>query len=193
MIQATVTLATERTLVAQTLHGDREAFAQLVLVYQDRLFTTIVHVVHSRADAEDIVQEAFLRAYTQLHTFRGDAAFHTWLYRIAMNVAGSRRRRGRVRGAIEHANDVSVNEPRDTRGLPSDRLEREERASQVREAFASLSKEHRTILVLRELEGLDYEQIAEVLGLTPGTVRSRLHRARLGLRERLHGTLCGAA
>jgi RNA polymerase sigma-70 factor (ECF subfamily) len=171
-------------LIRDTLAGDSAAFGQLVCKYQDRLYTALAHMGGSPEEARDVVQEAFVQAFVKLETFRGSSAFYTWLYRIAFNVSVSRKRRQRPTVSLERTRDLSGEEPLDM-ASPTERLERGERAAQVRRAMAALSEEHRAILVLREIEGFDYEQIAEALDVAVGTVRSRLHRARAQLRELL--------
>ena len=176
-------------LIAETLAGQSTAFGQLVRKYQERLYNTVVHVVGSMEDARDVVQEAFVQAFIKLGTFQQTSAFYTWLYRIAFNVAASHCRRRRPTVSVEQIRENSGQEPVDGNGGPEQRLEREERCRQVQQALAALSDEHRTVLVLREIDGCCYETIAEVLELPVGTVRSRLHRARLQLREQLREVL----
>ena len=176
-------------LIDQTLAGDTAAFGQLVERYQDRLFNTVLHLVSCQAEAEDVVQDAFVQAYVKLDSFRGTSAFYTWLYRIAFNVAASKRRRQRLEFSIEQAEQRSGAQPVDRSESADARLERQESAEQVRVALANLSQEHREIVVLREMEGCSYESIAEILGVAVGTVRSRLHRARMELREHLRRVL----
>jgi RNA polymerase sigma-70 factor (ECF subfamily) len=171
-------------LIRDTLAGDSSAFGQLVCKYQDRLYTALAHMLGAPEEARDVVQEAFVQAFVKLETFRGSSAFYTWLYRIAFNVSVSRKRRQRPVLSLERTRDLSGEEPLDL-ASPAERLERGERAVQVRRAMAALSEEHRAILVLREVEGFDYEHIAEVLDVAVGTVRSRLHRARAQLKELL--------
>ena len=180
-------------LIAKSLHGDSAAFGQLVRKYQDRLFNTVMHVAGSREEAEDVVQEAFVQAFVKLASFHGNSAFYTWLYRIAFNVAVSRRRRKKNEVSLTGGREDSPREPADDAEPPGEHLLREERAHLVHEALASLSDEHRTILVLREMEGFEYEQISEILDLPTGTVRSRLHRARLQLRDQLKTMLADTA
>ncbi len=176
-------------LIDDTLAGDAEAFGQLVQKYQDRLFNTIAHVLGDRVEAEDVVQDAFVQAFVKLQTFQRASAFYTWLYRIAFNLSVSRRRRRRPTVSIEQAAHSSGYEPMGNEEPAELRLERQERAGKVKAALATLSRDHRAILVLREIEGCDYERIGEVLELPPGTVRSRLHRARSQLREQLKEVL----
>ena len=192
MISQRLTDATESRLVSMSRSGDREAFGELVRRYQDRLFNSVVQILRCRNDAEDIVQDAFVQAYINLASFRGKSSFYTWLYRITINLAFSCGRKRRAAISVELSRDAMGNEPFDTSDSPSDRMEREEQATQLQQALASLSEEHRTVLILRGVEGFDYETIGEVLNLNPGTVRSRIHRARTTLRQRLsEENLCG--
>jgi RNA polymerase sigma-70 factor (ECF subfamily) len=180
-------------LIEKALQGDSDAFGQLVHCYQDRLFTSIVHLVGQREEAEDIVQDAFVQAMLKLSSFRRDSAFYTWLYRIAFNLALNRRRRNPPELSMEQSSGKSGNDPADPNDPPAQRLLRDERGEQIRAALGELSEEFRTVLVLREIDGLDYKEIARVLDVSVGTVRSRLHRARAFMRDRLrqlrHGTL----
>jgi RNA polymerase sigma-70 factor (ECF subfamily) len=174
-------------LIDETLNGDQRAFGKLVRKYQDRLFNTVnmMHMGDCGQEADDVVQEAFVQAYLKLRTFRRESRFYTWLYRIAFNLAISRRRRNRGEVSVDHHRNVSGCEPLDPAGPPGDRMQREELAGQVQQALATLSHEHRAILVLRDMEGCDYDTIADILALPVGTVRSRLHRARSQLRQQM--------
>lgn len=174
-------------LIDEALAGESAAFGQLVTRYQDRLYNTLVHVVGSADTAYDVVQDALVQAYVKLETFERSSAFYTWLYRIAFNLAISRRRREKSVVSVDHVREVSGQEPLDRGPAPGARLEQEERACQVQRGLATLSHEHRAILILREVDGCAYEQIAEILNLPIGTIRSRLHRARLQLRDQLKG------
>ena len=172
-------------LIDQTLQGDAQAFAQLMRKHQDRLYNTMVHVTGCPEEAEDVVQEAFVQVFLKLDTYRGDSAFYPWLYRIAFNQSVSRRRRKKPSVSVEDTRAATGDEPTDAGETPGQRLLREERADQLRKALASLREEHRAILILREMEGCCYQTISEILDMPVGTVRSRLHRARLQLRDRL--------
>lgn len=179
----------ESELIREALQGNAASFGQLVQLHQNRLYNAMVHFVGDRSDAEDIVQEAFVQAYLKLETFQGNSAFYTWLYRIAFNTAVSRKRRKRVEASVDLTREQTGSEPEDTGESPDQRLIRNEQVKQLRDALDRLSEEHRAILVLRELEGCDYEAIAEVLEINIGTVRSRLHRARMQLKEKLQQML----
>jgi RNA polymerase sigma-70 factor (ECF subfamily) len=176
-------------LIRSACNGDTAAFGALVRKYQVRLCTSLTHICGSLDDAEDIAQEAFVQAYVKLRTFAGGSAFYTWLYRIAVNAAISRRRKRREQTSVDSKREELGLEPQDDGEMAEERLLREERAAAVRRALERLSDEHRTILVLREVDDCDYDEIAQILQLPVGTVRSRLHRARLQLKEQLDQTL----
>lgn len=177
--------ATDDQLIEQTLRGNREMFGQLVRKYQDQLFTSIRHLGGSQIDAEDIVQEAFVQAYFKLATFSHRCTFYTWLYRIALNQLYSQGRRQRNHPSRMQRSTETRAERYDPHGTPADELVRREQVQHVGDALSALTEEHRTVLVMRGVEGFSYETIATLLHLNPGTVRSRLHRARLQLRDEL--------
>jgi len=179
----------EPQLIRASLAGDSASFGRLVCRYQDRLYHTVVHVVGSREDARDLVQDAFVQAFLRLESFQGASAFYTWLYRIALNLSLSWKRKQRPIQSVDQVREVSGSEPIDQGARPEQNLDQDERAGQVRRALAQLSDEHRQVLVLREMEGASYETIAAMLELPIGTVRSRLHRARLELRDQLREVL----
>jgi RNA polymerase sigma-70 factor, ECF subfamily len=176
-------LSDDASLIAATLAGDTAAFGRLVGLYQDRLYNSLSRVVG--ADADDIVQDAFVQAYTKLNTFRGSSAFYTWLYRIAFNLAMSHARRERKTASLDEMKSGWGSEPVDGQAAPDAGLEQRECVEIVQSALAALHTEYRTILVLREIDGCRYDEIAEILDLPVGTVRSRLFRARLALRDQL--------
>jgi RNA polymerase sigma-70 factor (ECF subfamily) len=175
----------EADLVAASQRGDGAAYGTLVRKYQDRLCSSLRHVCRSSADAQDAAQEAFLRAYLKLGTYSGASGFYTWLYRIAINVAMSEHRRRKAAVQRESARSVRKEALADTTHTADARILRAERVEEVQNALRSLSDEQRTILTLREIEDFDYEEIAAILSIPVGTVRSRLHRARIALREKL--------
>ena len=184
MVSANIA-SNESQLLADAAKGNSEAFGQLFLAYRERLVMAVTGIVRCRSDAEDVVQDAFMQAYIKLGSFQAKSTFYTWIYRIAVNMALSRGRRQRVRVSLENTRDVMGDEPEDPNGSPSERMMRDEHATEIKKAFASLGQDYRAILMLRGVEGCDYETIAKTLKLKPGTVRSRLHRARTQLREQL--------
>jgi len=176
-------------LIEETLGGQPAAFGHLVRKYQDRLYNTLIHVLGNAEDARDVVQDAFVQAFLKLETFRHHSAFYTWLYRIAFNIAATQRRRRRITTSVDQVREATGQEPVDPRDGPTDLVEQDERRRQVQAAIEQLSEEHRVVLVLRDIDGQCYEEIAEILDLPIGTVRSRLHRARMQLRDQLKEVL----
>ncbi len=176
---------TDADCIARVKGGERAAYDTLVVRYQDRLFNTLARLIGSADDAMDIAQDAFVQAYTKIDTFQGKAAFYTWLYRIAFNLAMSHVRRRRPLTVLDGDETTRTIEPVATTDSPTDCLESAERVAAVQAAINALADEHRQVVVLRELEGCDYEQIAEILEIPVGTVRSRLFRARAQLKEKL--------
>src|SRR3989442_3360753 len=162
--------------------GDPRAFEELVIVYQHRVCGVALRMLGSRAEAEEIAQEVFLRAHRAVADFRGDARLGTWLYAIASRLCLNRLASPdrRVARGDEVLADVAAPTPDAAAAA-----ERAELDAALRAAIAELPEDRRLVLVLRDIEGLSYEEIAEALALEPGTVRSRLHRARLQLKEKL--------
>ncbi len=181
--------ADDRRLISECLQGRTAAFGELVQRYQDRLYNTVYRLVGQAEDAQDVVQEAFLHAYQSLERFQGHSQFFTWLYRIAINSAISLKRKQRVALYVDRGRNPerSLSEPADASEFsrPGHALEKAEQERRIQDALSRLSPEHRTVLILKDLEERKYEAIAEILQLPVGTVRSRLHRARLELRELL--------
>ncbi|HLN31487.1 MAG TPA: sigma-70 family RNA polymerase sigma factor [Gemmataceae bacterium] len=178
----------DHRLIAECLQGRTAAFGELVRRYQDRLYNTVYRLVDNSEDAQDVIQDAFLNAYQSLNSFKGDSQFFTWLYRIAVNTAISFKRKRRVVLAIRsNRPGTGDSEPLDSSEFsrPEHALEKAEQERRIQGALQRLSVEHRTVLILKDMEGQKYETMAEVLQVPIGTVRSRLHRARLELRELL--------
>ncbi len=180
--------ADDHQLIAECLRGNRAAFEVLVRRYEDRLFNTVFRLVGNTEDAQDVVQESFINAYQSLHTFRRDSQFFTWLYRIAYNTAVSHKRKQKGTVSIDASRNgesgVGI-DPLDISeyNQPGNALQKSEEERRIQKALNQLSPEHKIVLVLKEIDDRKYEYIAEILGVPVGTVRSRLHRARLELRE----------
>ena len=176
-------------LIDAVLGGDTRAYGELVERHQDRLRNTLLRFTGSIEEAEDVAQEAFVQAYLKLATFQRSSRFYTWLYRIAFNLAVSKSRKRRPRVSLTAVQEAGGPEPVSEESRPDDPIHRDERARLLHQAIGELAEDHRQVLVLREFEELDYQQIAEVLDTPIGTVRSRLFRARMQLRDRLKETL----
>jgi RNA polymerase sigma-70 factor (ECF subfamily) len=174
--------AVDRELVERARRGDGDAFGTLVVRHQDRIYTAVLRFCGDADDARDIVQRAFLNAWRRLESFKGDAAFSTWMYRIAFNESVSFRREG-GRRRLAPLNETSP-EPADDR-RPGDRLESAEARGQVQAALNQLDPDDKKIIVLKEIDDRSYDEIAEILEIPKGTVRSRLFRAREALRDKL--------
>lgn len=184
----------DRDLVDQARAGDAGAFEALVRRYQGWVFTLTLRMVGDRAEAEEVAQEVFLKAYRGLRDFKGASRFSTWLYAIASHhclnhlQARARRPRAAAGGAGGAAADdppPAVERLADEAPGPDALLERQDLARIIQEELGQLKEEHRMVLILRDIQGLSYEQIAQGLGLELGTVRSRLHRARMEMKARL--------
>ncbi len=184
-----------RPAMLRAQRGDLDAFRTLIEMFQDRVFRVVISVLHcDRATAEDMCQEVFLRVHKGLPTFDGQARFGTWLHTIAMNVAISeyRRRKALKRNRHTLSLDAPLNgtddlflEPSGREIDPVDRADQSEFVGRVRQCLGRLPEEFRTAVVLRDMEGMSYEEVGEILGVPPGTVRSRIHRGRLLLQEML--------
>lgn len=196
--QADPSAPTDQTLIGLTLDGDTAAFGQLVSRHQNRIYSSLVHLMRNEADAEDAAQDAFVLAFRKLHTFQGKSQFSTWLFRIARNAAISRMRKRKPNISLDAMGDRDdrpgggANEFEGVVATPSEAMERQEDADELMRAMGKLSAEHREILVLREMEDMDYDAIGEVLCIAAGTVRSRLYRARAALKEQLETILAMA-
>lgn len=186
-----------RTLVERAQAGEAAAFDQLVDLYKDRIYSFVARMVGDPAEAEDIAQEAFVKAYRNLRSFRGASTFQTWLYRIASNLTidASRRRRRRdntfsLDAPLDGEEGEVARELQDTSDPgPAHDLEVAELRRQVHRAIQQLSPKLRTVVVLYELQGLSYEEIAEILRCPLGTIKSRLFNARLELKQKLQKLL----
>ncbi len=187
-------------LLRRSAGGDRGAFGQLVVLYQDRLYNAVLRLVGDRDEAAELTQEAFARALAHLDTFRGEAGPYTWLFRIALNLAMTRLRQARRRRVFSldvpgrggrpgdrPADQASglVERMRGGGSDPAAAAEGRERAEQVVAALGRVDPEHRAVLVMRDVDGMDYQQMADLLECPLGTLKSRLFRARIALRDEL--------
>jgi RNA polymerase sigma-70 factor (ECF subfamily) len=170
--------------VRRLQRGDTEAFTPLVQRYQRTIFNLAYRMLGDYDDAAEVSQEAFLSAYRSIGSFRGDASFSTWLYRIAVNHANTRRKSAAL-WQQRTAPIESIEPPSDGDADPANAVERKELRRQVQAALNELTSEDAAIILLRDLQDVPYEEVAQVLGIPIGTVKSRLHRARRALKARL--------
>jgi RNA polymerase sigma-70 factor, ECF subfamily len=183
---------TEASLLARAQAGDVAAFERLSGAYADRLFMLLLRLLGDRAEAEDVAQEVFITVFKTIDTFREESKFSTWLYRVTVNHCKNRikylaRRHDRDRDELDetsHETNGAAGAP--LGHVPPDRaLEGAQLEVLLQEAIANLDDDHRVVVVLRDIEDLSIEEICDITGLPDGTVKSRLHRARLVLRKRL--------
>lgn len=175
---------TDQELVERVQQGDKKAFDLLVIKYQQRIVNLVNRFVHNHSDALDVTQEAFLKAYRALPRFRGDSAFYTWMYRIAVNTAKnhlavqSRRPSSSSEHDISEMEQIQADPALRDESTPEHLILRDEIQDTVIKAIEKLPDDLKTAITLRELEGMSYEEIAEVMECPIGTVRSRIFRAR---------------
>jgi RNA polymerase sigma-70 factor, ECF subfamily len=181
----------ESALVARAKSGDMDAFSELVTHYERRVFRMAKQITQNDDDAEDVLQETFLKAYTHLDNFQGNSKFYTWLVRIAVNEALMKLRKRRSDKTVPLDEPINTGEDEMVREIavwdenPEESYSREELSSVLNEAIQSLKPAYRTVFVLRDIEELSIEETAEALNLSISAVKSRLLRARLQLREKL--------
>ncbi len=181
---------TDQYLVERVQDGDKQAFDILVKKYQHRIVALVSRFLKDSADVQDVTQEAFIKAYRALPNFRGDSAFYTWLYRIAVNTAKNHlvslgRRPPSVDLDVSDAEQFEGNLALKEQATPERLLLKDEIQRVVSETIEGLPEDLRTAITLRELEGMSYEEIAEVMGCPVGTVRSRIFRARETIQAKL--------
>jgi RNA polymerase sigma-70 factor, ECF subfamily len=181
----------ESALVAQAKAGDQNAFAELVNRYERKIYRLAKNITRNDEDAEDVLQDAFLKAYTHLDNFKGDSKFYTWIVRIAVNEALMRLRKRKTDRSVPLDEPVELGEETVQREIavwednPEQQYSQEEWRRILDEAVDSLKPDFRTVFVLRDIEELSTEETAETLGISVPAVKSRLLRARLALRETL--------
>lgn len=180
----------DNLLVKRVQKGDKSAFDLLVTKYQQRVLNVIGRYIRDPFEAQDVAQEAFIKAYRAIPKFRGDSAFYTWLYRIAINTAknflmsqGRRPPAGDVEAEV--AEQLDVGQRLQDRATPENYIQEQEILDNVRATIDTLPEDLRSAITLRELEGMSYEEIAEVMDCPIGTVRSRIFRAREAIDKQL--------
>jgi RNA polymerase sigma-70 factor, ECF subfamily len=183
----------EQDLIARVQRGQNELFYELVRPYERRVYAAALAILRNETDAEDVAQEAMLKALANVRQFRAEARFSTWLIQITVNEALMRRRRERtvvMEGIDDRRDDEGEYTPRDFadwREIPSEALERKEVRQKLAEALGTLDRKYREVFVLRDMEQLNIQETAETLGISVASVKTRLLRARLMLRDLLAG------
>jgi RNA polymerase sigma-70 factor (ECF subfamily) len=183
---------TEDMLVERARRGDRGAFEELVRRHADRLYAVVLRFVADADEAEEVTQEAFLRAWRSVERFEGRAQFFTWLYRIAINEAKRRAERRPPPGTVTSIEDSPIEDAPDWSGAPERRAEHGDLRQALERAVRSLPVEYRAPLILRDVEGLSTAEAAEIMELGEAAFKSRLHRARLAVREAIDDYLLEA-
>lgn len=176
----------DHDLIARAVRGDSSAYDTLVTRYRDRLYALVYHMVLNAQEAEDLAQETFVKAYRNLGAFRHESNFYTWLYRIAVNLVYTQskkhsRRRALFTAAVQSGDTLGSHWP----ATPEELAQSEEAREMILKAIHLLDPRFRQVLILKELEGLEVAEVAKILGLPEGTVKSRLYRAREDLRRLL--------
>lgn len=187
----------EERLVRKLKQRDEEAFRRVVTLYQHKVFSLVFRMIGDRAEAEDLSQEIFVAVFKHVDSFRGDSALGTWIFRIATNHCRNRIKylRRRAAGRTQDIDDTREGDVQDgplvsRPPTPEKVLAGRQLEAALQRALTTLDEDHRAVLVLRDIENLSYQEIGEITGLNPGTVKSRLHRARLALKqevERIYG------
>lgn len=180
----------DQLLVERSKKGDREAFEHLVRLYENKVYTIAYRLMGNYADASDLAQDAFIKIYQALPNFRGDSSFSTWIYHITVNVCRDELRKRQRRPTVSLDDNSSENnnntyEIRSNDPGPEEMLDRSETQAMIQSCLNTLSDDYREIIVMREIQELAYEEIAEILGCSLGTVKSRLSRARQALKEKI--------
>ena len=181
---------TEKELIQKAKNGDQDAFGQLVVAHQNKVYSLCVHMLGSREEAEDLAQEAFLKAWRSLDTFHGESSFATWMHRLTTNICLDYLRRQTRRQNISVAvslddEEAVLPEPADRGSDPQQVLERHEKQRSLERHLREMPEHHRRALLMREVAGMSYQEIADAMQMDLGTVKSRIARAREALRKRL--------
>lgn len=186
----------DRELVRRAKAGDLDAFDELVVRYQERIYSLVYHMTSNHEDAHDLAQEAFVKAWKALRNFKGDSSFYTWVYRIAVNHTLNHLKTRRNRTQHLSLNDLDFNAENDpdlvqlvSNKTPRREVNLRELGERLNEAMQKLSEEHRTVVTLHDIQGMPHDEIAGILECNPGTVRSRLFYARQQLQAWLSDLL----
>lgn len=184
----------DRQLVRRLRDRDEQAFRELMVEHRDKVYNLTLRMLGNRAEAEDVAQEVFIQVFKTIDTFREESKLSTWLYRVAVNLCKNRikylaRRQDRNKDQLDETTEAAASSAVAAPGGPPARPDRAVEGAQIekvlQEAIATLDEDHRVLVVLRDIEDLSIEEICAITGLPDGTVKSRLHRARLALRKKV--------
>lgn len=179
----------EKYLLKRSKDGDIQAFEQLIENYQTKVFNIALRIIGNYDDANDLAQEVFLRVYKSIKSFKGESSFSTWIYKITKNVCLDEIRKRRNKNVISLDEEIKLNSGEVTRQVessddtPDVALEKSEMKDLINKAISELSDEHRVVIVLRDIQGFSYEEIAKIIDCPEGTVKSRINRARKALKK----------
>ncbi|HHV97234.1 MAG TPA: sigma-70 family RNA polymerase sigma factor [Clostridiaceae bacterium] len=179
----------ENVLIEKSKKGDISAFEELIETYQNKVFNIAYSMLNNYEDANDVAQEVFIRVYKSIKNFKGESSFSTWLYRITTNVCLDELRKRKNKNVVSIDEDIPFDDGEVTRQIVDDGptpdiiAEKKEVREIVNEAIGQLSEEHKTVIILRELQGLSYEEISKIINCPRGTVKSRINRARSALKN----------
>ncbi|MBN2802895.1 MAG: sigma-70 family RNA polymerase sigma factor [Deltaproteobacteria bacterium] len=186
-------IALEKQLVKKLKLRDEKAFEQLIEQYKSHIFNLLFRMIGNREEAEDLLQEVFITVFKKIESFREDSALSTWIYSIATNLCINRkqylkRKKHYDKSSIDDlgsSKKISVYSQQETSATPLEVIEGRQMEKIIQEIILSMDEEYRVVIVLRDIQNLSYEEIGEILNVPPGTVKSRLHRGRMELKERL--------
>ncbi|MPW24584.1 sigma-70 family RNA polymerase sigma factor [Alkalibaculum sp. M08DMB] len=175
----------ELELLAKCIQGDLDAFGVLINKYSIQVYNTLHRILGNEEDAQDVSQEVFIKIYKNMHTFKGKSEFSTWLYRITINCAKDFNKKKKIDLLIDDTKDIEQEFSYEKSSNPEAAIEEVEKRELVLKELMKLKKNQRMIIVLRDIQGLSYEEISKVLSISIGTVKSRINRARIQLRQAL--------
>ncbi|SHJ21431.1 RNA polymerase, sigma-24 subunit, RpoE [Geosporobacter subterraneus DSM 17957] len=181
----------ERQLIEKSQQGDIESFELLIKEYQKLAFNIAYRMLGNTEDAADATQDAMIKVYKSINSFKGNSSFSTWLYRIVTNTCLDELRKRKKDKTLSYDRGIETEEGTlereipDTRNIPEEAVERKEQLQDLVEAINRLPEQHKTVIVLRDIKGFSYEQIAEILDCSQGTIKSRISRARMALKENM--------
>jgi len=186
----------EKILLRYAIKGDVESFEKLIERYQSKAYNIALRMIGNEEDAKDVIQDAFIKIYRSLHKFRGDSSFYTWIYRIVTNtcydfIKKQNKRNNNTISLTNYQNSLEgeVEDIKDERHQPDIIMDSKEDSTHILDCLHRLSYDHKTVIILRDIQGFSYDEIAQILNCSEGTVKSRINRARISLKEIIVSTM----